>query len=309
MNSGANNNNHKKSTGGFIRNVVNKEFGKVVSAIFSFLMMGVLILLVYLFNIPNPNMILITGLVLCSMMFGFNGGIIAALLMLLYTLFYFSDNHDFITFTATNSVKVWVSIFGITVITLLVSALKQQEIKAFREICELSEQLVVEDEQRQKASVTDTLTGVGNRLALRVDMENYLFRDVCVIMVDIDVFKSVNDMYGNDVGDLMLVLTAKLLTEVFGAECCYRYSGDEFLVIVADPDREKTVADIRSLIDRRPEVPMHGEKVTVDYSIGYHFGRTGDAFSLREMLIDSDRRMYEAKRSGKNRICGDEDPV
>ena len=165
----------------------------------------------------------------------------------------------------------------------------------------------VENEKVQRATVVDTLTGVGNRLALRVDIENYLDREICILLVDIDDFKHVNDFYGNDVGDLILVLTAKLLSKNFGAESCYRYGGDEFLVIVADPDREECVAKIRSLIEDRPVVDLYGEKVTADYSIGYHFTNVSDPFELREKLVNADRLMYESKRAGKNRIFGDED--
>ena len=64
--------------------------------------MVALILFVYYFNIPNPNMILIAGLVLCSALFGFGGGIVAAMIMLGYTLFFFSTDHRFTQFTPEN---------------------------------------------------------------------------------------------------------------------------------------------------------------------------------------------------------------
>ena len=67
--------------------------------------MVALILFVYYFNIPNPNMILIAGLVLCSALFGFGGGIVAAVIMLGYTLFFFSTDHSFTQFTPQNLQK------------------------------------------------------------------------------------------------------------------------------------------------------------------------------------------------------------
>jgi len=307
MNNRADKQDNKRSANGFIRYIVNKKFSTAVSVACSILIMGVLVALVYFFRIPNPSLILIAGIVLCSMMFGFGGGIVAALPMLGYTMYYFSENNDFFTYTAENTARVWVTIFGTTVVMIMVSMLKHEEVKAFDELSELSEQMNVENEKVQRATVVDTLTGVGNRLALRVDIENYLNRDICILLVDIDDFKHVNDLYGNDVGDLILVRTAKLLSEEFGAESCYRYGGDEFLVIVADPDREECIAKIRSLIDDRPEINMQGDRVTADYSIGYHFAKVGDPFELREMLINADRMMYESKRAGKNRIFGDED--
>lgn len=92
------------------------------------LIMAALILLVFYCDIPNPNMILIAGLVLCSALFGYGGGIVAAVIMLGYTLFFFSTDHSFTQFTPQNTQKVIVSIFGIVVDMLLVCELKRAEI-------------------------------------------------------------------------------------------------------------------------------------------------------------------------------------
>lgn len=51
--------------------------------------------LVYVFNIPNPNMILITGLTVCTALYGFGAGIVSALVMVLYSMFFFSTGHSF----------------------------------------------------------------------------------------------------------------------------------------------------------------------------------------------------------------------
>ena len=68
--------------------------------------MAALILLVFYCDIPNPNMILIAGLVLCSALFGYGGGIVAAVIMLGYTLFFFSTDHSFTQFTPQNMPKI-----------------------------------------------------------------------------------------------------------------------------------------------------------------------------------------------------------
>ena len=93
--------------------------------------MAALILLVFYCDIPNPNMILIAGLVLCSALFGYGGGIVAAVIMLGYTLFFFSTDHSFTQFTPQNMQKVMVSIFGIVADMLLVCELKRAEIYEF----------------------------------------------------------------------------------------------------------------------------------------------------------------------------------
>ena len=75
--------------------------------------MALLIFIVYRFNVPNPNMILIAGLVICSSLFGYPGGVLAGVIMLGYTLFFFSEGNDFRSFTDQNTRKVVVSLIGI----------------------------------------------------------------------------------------------------------------------------------------------------------------------------------------------------
>ena len=103
--------------------------------------MAALILLVFYCNIPNPNMILIAGLVLCSALFGYGGGIVAAAIMFGYTLFFFSTDNSFTQFTPQNMQKVIVSLIGIAVDMLLVCDLKSAEIREFKAVDELTVQL------------------------------------------------------------------------------------------------------------------------------------------------------------------------
>ena len=113
------------------------------------LIMAALILLVFYCAIPNPNMILIAGLVLCSALFGYGGGIVAAAIMFGYTLFFFSTDHSF---TPQNMQKVIVSIIGIAADMLLVCELKRAEIREFKVVNELTVQL-----NNQKESLSSLL--------------------------------------------------------------------------------------------------------------------------------------------------------
>ena len=100
--------------------------------------MAALILFVFYGNVPNPNMILIAGLVLCSALFGYGGGITAAVIMFGYTLFFFSTDHSFTHFTPQNMQKVIVSLIGIAADMLLVCDLKRAEIREFKSVNELN---------------------------------------------------------------------------------------------------------------------------------------------------------------------------
>lgn len=118
----------------------------------SIAVMSVLILFVYYCNVPNPNMILIAGLVLCSALFGYGGGIVAAVIMFGYTLFFFSTDNSFTQFTPQNTQKVIVSLIGIAFDMLLVCALKKAEIREFKVVDELTVQL-----NNQKESLSSLL--------------------------------------------------------------------------------------------------------------------------------------------------------
>jgi diguanylate cyclase (GGDEF)-like protein len=258
--------------------------------------MFALILLVYYCNIPNPNMILIAGLVLCSALFGFGGGIVAALIMLGYTLFFFSTDYSFTQFTPENMQKVIVSLIGIVVDMVLVCALKQTEIKEFNKIESLTKELHRENEALQYMSMTDALTGIRNRMALRRNYDSYQGHEVTVMMLDINDFKMKNDTYGHEEGDRVLKETGKLLSDTFGEDHCYRYGGDEFLVIVPDLTEAEFKDRLESMRQKKSVLMGDSE---VSFSAGYVHELLEEPDMLRTLISRADEMMYEEKRRRK----------
>ena len=256
--------------------------------------MMALIAVVYFFNIPNPNMILIAGLVLCSALFGFGGGITASVIMLGYTLYFFSTDNSFIRFTAENLQKVVVSLVGILADMLLVCLLKRAEVQAFAEVDSLTKELHKENALLQQMSFTDALTGVRNRMALQQDFESYAGSAVTVMMLDVNTFKVINDTYGHEAGDQVLKETGRLLADAFGKEYCYRYGGDEFLVMVpalSQADFEKKLAYIMC---HKPQI---GAEYEVHFAAGYVHDTPADTEMLQKMIAEADKKMYAQKRA------------
>lgn len=271
--------------------------------------MAALIAVVYFFNIPNPNMILIAGLVVCSALFGFRGGIPASVIMFGYTLFFFSTNHDFVTFDTQNKYKVLVSVIGIVVDMLFVCELKRHESRYYGEIAELSEELREENEKLHLLSLTDALTGLKNRLALRRDFDDYLGKKLQVVMIDVNDFKSINDTLGHAHGDAILRKTAEILKSIFGAECCYRYGGDEFLIIDGKSQDEEFLKKLENAEGAEEIIEYEGGETNVKCSKGYVTGVATNGDEFRALMRLADERMYEAKREAKaakgNDIEGD----
>ena len=268
--------------------------------------MLVLIVFVYSCNIPNPNMILIAGLVFSSALFGYGGGVIAAAIMLFYSLFFFSTDHSFIRFTPQNIQKVAVTLIGVAVDMLLVCQLKRAELDAFQKVENLTRALHSENELLQHMSLSDALTGIRNRMALRQDFESYREREVTVMMLDLNEFKQINDTYGHDEGDRILSETGKLLADTFGESHCYRYGGDEFLVIL--PDEPETVFrdKLNAMTEKKPRLTESKSPAYASFSVGYVHGLIDKPDALQSFISEADEKMYLEKRDrGQRRLSAE----
>ena len=153
-----------------------------------------------------------------------------------------------------------------------------------------------EKELLKEASQTDALTGIRNRLALRNDYDSYHGHAVTVMLMDMDNFKTINDSYGHEEGDRVLSETGKLLADTFGKEHCYRYGGDEFLIIVPDISEGEFLEKLLDMMGKRPVMNIDGETVPVGYSVGHVHTLLDDDKNLRNLFAEADQRMYQIKR-------------
>ena len=142
----------------------------------------------------------------------------------------------------------------------------------------------------------DALTGIRNRLALRHDYDLYQGNAVAVMMLDLNDFKLINDTRGHEEGDRILRETGELLADTFGKQYCYRYGGDEFLVIVPDVTEEEFREKLNTLNQSRPALD---EKTTVRFSTGFVHAMLDDSDMLRSLIAGADEKMYAEKRDHK----------
>jgi len=271
----------------------------------TFLTMALMCCGVFLFNIPNPNMILITGLTVCTALYGFTAGITSGAIMIIYSMFFFSTNHSFFSYTSINLQKLAVIVFGVVIDVAFIGKLKDRQRTAQDKLSEVIRWLKQTNLSLEEASLQDALTGISNRRALTQRYPGYEGKNLHVMMIDLDDFKQVNDVYGHAVGDYVLRKLGKALREIFGTECAYRYGGDEFLVICQDiPESEfaeKTQLLRERILKIRPEKNME----EVSFSGGYVYGECELSCDLRLMMHQADALLYAAKKRGKNQFGSD----
>ncbi|MEO4176746.1 GGDEF domain-containing protein [Acinetobacter pittii] len=164
--------------------------------------------------------------------------------------------------------------------------------------------------QLKNIANTDPLTGVSNRLALSeylkiVESYPQKFSQTCLMIIDIDRFKQVNDQYGHIVGDRVIVSIAEQLKQnIRSSDLIVRYGGDEFLILLEQVqfiDARLLAEKIRIAISLE-EICLSGsdEKLHVSVSIGFAIG----AASWIDLLEKADRSLLRAKARGRNAVEG-----
>jgi diguanylate cyclase (GGDEF)-like protein len=163
--------------------------------------------------------------------------------------------------------------------------------------------------QVQRQAVTDELTGLANHgrfqelLTLEVEQVRRYHHQVGLIMLDIDNFKSINDTYGHQQGDVVLKQVARVLRESSReVDVPARYGGEEMALILPHTDLEGSFAiaeRVRSEIEALHISRLDGEgPLRVTASLGVAASADGNKDAL---IADADAALYTAKREGKNR--------
>ncbi|MQB00756.1 MAG: diguanylate cyclase [Actinobacteria bacterium] len=167
-------------------------------------------------------------------------------------------------------------------------------------------------EEAQRLSLTDGLTGTFNRRYFQMQFRQVLAtaqrfeRPFSVLMMDLDHFKLVNDNYGHQRGDALLIefvqRTTRLLREV---DTFARYGGEEFICLLAETDTEgavTTAEKIREAIKAEGYGSLGEPPINLTVSIGVAtYGEHGDNYN--DLVEAADRALYRAKQGGRDRVA------
>lgn len=165
--------------------------------------------------------------------------------------------------------------------------------------------------QLYDASVTDALTGAHNRehfdTQLRAEL-SYARRhntDVSLVIFDADHFKKVNDNYGHQVGDAVLIEIAKVVRgTVRGEDVFARYGGEEFALVLRGIDIDGCGAVAERLRERIAALKIQTDRgvLSVTVSAGCSSLSTSEDKTPEGLIATADRRLYGAKHAGRNRV-------
>lgn len=160
----------------------------------------------------------------------------------------------------------------------------------------------------------DKLTGLGNRDLFTIDMNEFLQQKnelnirAALLFLDLDGFKLVNDTFGHDFGDKLLIHTAKRIRgSVRESDSVYRFGGDEFIILIQNLKTKKGSSLIAQNILNEIKRPYYLESLGVNtvVTLGVSIGIAiipDDGKTVLELVKNADLAMYSAKNNGKNRF-------
>ncbi len=166
-------------------------------------------------------------------------------------------------------------------------------------------------EEIYRMTIVDGLTQIHNKRYLYEALEREVIRarrherELSVVMFDIDFFKRINDQYGHLAGDYVLRELAKVVQgRIRRDEVFARYGGEEFVIVLPETPLPGATALAENLRARCAEnsFVFQNERIPVTISIGCALLSPDDK-TATDLIQRADEKLYEAKRSGRNRVC------
>lgn len=183
-------------------------------------------------------------------------------------------------------------------------------VTAGERIVHLETRLRQTNEEMEKLLNLDYLTDLLNRRAVyaaaRAELEHSkrTGQPIAVLFLDLDGFKQINDQYGHLVGDEILkAIASALQANLRPYDICGRWAGDEFIILLPGSNLQdvgNVAQRIRTVIGQI-RLPVDGEQVHVDVSIGVHVVNAADktcSLDLNEIIAQADEALYRAKNNG-----------
>jgi diguanylate cyclase (GGDEF)-like protein len=227
---------------------------------------------------------------------------------LLFIVLFISTNNENTKYLSENNVMEWIGQFNILAVLFAILFMQFQNFIENENLKKMLEEI----------SNIDILTGAYNRrfftkyldveikrLGSQIKYQHSLEVNFGIAMIDIDDFKNVNDKYGHLIGDAVIVEVAHIIKAViFERDLFCRYGGDEFVVLFTSTLKPGAIKAINKILNSVENIIINTNKgkqiIRIAVSIGFaSFDEESDLYKLLDI---ADRRLYTAKRMGKNRV-------
>jgi len=183
---------------------------------------------------------------------------------------------------------------------------------ALLELEKANRKLEKQKQRLEELSITDSLTGIRNRryfdehIVLELEKCKRYNKRIFVMMIDIDDFKLVNDTYGHDCGDYVLVKLAQILRQTLrSSDLMARYGGEEFIAAVFETDATGAMLAAEKIRQKMENTvySYRRKKIrrTVSIGISCYPEPSGCAVAIDDVVREADEALYRAKKSGKNK--------
>lgn len=163
--------------------------------------------------------------------------------------------------------------------------------------------------QTRQLSITDGLTNLYNRRHFEMTFEREFNRsrryksDLCLAVIDIDLFKTFNDTYGHSCGDYVLKELAYLLVQNFRqTDMIFRYGGEEFVILLTETPLENAVIPLERLRKAVEENRFRYKGQDLKVTISGGISSNKDIENSWDIFDKADKALYNAKENGRNQI-------
>lgn len=204
--------------------------------------------------------------------------------------------------TYTNEFKLRL-IYSFLTITFLSALYEYAREKSFKDTLKLSQKY-------QRLANFDPLTGISNRrnaLSILQQEQSRLARNnepLSIVLCDVDHFKKINDQFGHNVGDAVLVELAKIFSNMMREQdCIARWGGEEFLFILPQTNADNAYIIAEKILTHLQQhaIKHNDDEINVRVSMG--ISQFKDKQSIDDVINCADKYLYQAKDAGRNQIC------
>jgi diguanylate cyclase (GGDEF)-like protein len=196
----------------------------------------------------------------------------------------------------------------------LIEHRRERQKQQFAVLADKLKRLGRELEEAHRESGTDSLTGLANRksfddvITRSIELHSLLGQPACLMMIDVDRFKQINDGFGHPAGDAILKQVANALSRTFlrRVDFVCRYGGDEFAVILQETSAESAgmlAERLRSNVRELPPIDLVSTVEPPKVAISVGLGELGDADNAASWIKRADTALYNAKRAGRDQVA------